>query len=62
MSKDRDLTRGKDPSAVNSVGKSEKELGLISRVRSVGREDSQLVNKGRKASKLVHILRIHWGT
>lgn len=60
MSKDRKLTQGKDPSAENSVGKPEKRLGMISRVRSIGREDSQVVNKGRTASKLVHILRIQW--
>lgn len=39
---------------MNSVGKSEKGLGLISRVRSVGREDGQVGNNGRKASKRAH--------
>lgn len=49
----------KDPNAVSSGEKSENGLGLISRVKSVGRGDNKVVNKDRKMSKHVHILRTH---
>lgn len=50
----------KDPSALNSVEKSEQVVGLIPRVKGVGSGGNKVLNKGRKASKLGHILRTHW--